>query len=148
MAIRVKITGTELSAHTSKASEIEVLKQIAAQFKGTQTYLEMLFTPDFVDWVSARIKDDVSADMCADLLDEMKEHRESETRRTALVREHQILCNQFKSSDETHRFSMHYVERELREKSEALEASRAQVIALTQEMHMIKSTLRRFAESI
>jgi hypothetical protein len=64
-----------INSQTGKSEEIEILNRITNRFKGTQTYLSMLFTENLVEWFNGKVRDDFSADLFMEYQAEMENNR-------------------------------------------------------------------------
>jgi len=65
--IEIRISGGKPNVKMTKAEEIEMLEKIAEQFKGSQTYLEQLFSEKMLAWCRYQIGNDFSCDMAEEL---------------------------------------------------------------------------------
>ena len=65
--IEIRISGGKPNVKMTKAEEIEMLEKIAEQFKGSQTYLEQLFSEKMLTWCRYQIGNDFSCDMAEEL---------------------------------------------------------------------------------
>jgi hypothetical protein len=64
-----------LNSQTGKAEEIAVLSLITDRVRGTQTYLDSLFTDGFFDYVAGKIKDDFAPDLYMEYMAEIENNR-------------------------------------------------------------------------
>ena len=64
-----------INSQTGKSEEIEILNRITNRFRGTQTYLDSLFTTDLLDYFSGKVKDDFCPDIMAEYVAEQETNR-------------------------------------------------------------------------
>lgn len=64
-----------LNSQTGKSEEIKVLALITDRVRDTQTYLSSLFTPELLDYVSGKIRDDFAPDIYMEYQAEMETNR-------------------------------------------------------------------------
>jgi len=64
-----------INSQTGKSEEIEILNRITNRFKGTQTYLSMLFTENVVEWFNNKVHDDFSTDLFMEYQAEIETNR-------------------------------------------------------------------------
>lgn len=64
-----------LNSQTGKSEEIEILAYLTDRVRGTQTYLEQLFTQNLFEWVTGKIRDDFSTDIFMEYQAEIETNR-------------------------------------------------------------------------
>lgn len=101
MATRVlNIKMSEHDEQVSKVSEIGVLEELFDFFKDRDLYLTSLFRPDFIDWATCAIENDVAPDIWADRMYHMQQTKDAEAKVHNLRAAIETLEDEIKTRDE------------------------------------------------
>lgn len=61
-----------INSQTGKSEEIAILAAITDRVRGTQTYLDSLFTDGLLDWFTGKVRDDFAPDMFMEYMAELE----------------------------------------------------------------------------
>ena len=64
-----------INAQTSKSEEIDILAAITDRVRGTQTYLDSLFTDELLQFFAGKVKDDFCPNIMAEYYAEIENNR-------------------------------------------------------------------------